>query len=137
MPALIMPTEGRIYVLDRWSPGGNNLWIWLFKNNHTVTDATVYSDLTNADFAGYSRQHPTWSAAADDGLGNGETHPGTITFSFSSGSPTNTIYGVAVSPDSAGIVSKILVAVNLATPKVMASPGDSLIFDLSVLQGQF
>ncbi len=137
MPSLITPTEGRIYVLNNWSTGGSDFWVWLFKNNHTVTAATVYADLTNADYAGYSRQHPSWSGAADDGSGNAERHPGTLTFSFSSGSPTNTIYGVAVSPDSAGIVSKILVAVNLTTPKVMASPGDTLIFDLSVLQGQF
>jgi hypothetical protein len=136
MSALIHPTEGRIYVLNRWSPGGN-FWVWLFKNNFTITAATVYSDLTPADFAGYSAQFPTWSAAADDGAGNGERHPPTLTFSFSSGSPTNTIYGVACSPDNAGIVSKLLVAVNLTTPKVMASPGDSLVFDLSVLQGQY
>ena len=137
MAALIHPTEGRIYVRGKWSPGGNNLWVILFKNNVTITAATVFSGLTEADFSGYSRLHSTWSSPADDGSGNAESHPPTQTFSHNGGGTSNTIYGYAICPDNAGIVSTILCAFNFTSPISMAVLGDVINFNPVVKQGQF
>lgn len=137
MSVLVHPTEGRLFVLNRWSPGGLDLWVILFKTNITVDANTVFSDLVEADFSGYARSHPTWSSPANDGSGNAESHPSAITFSHDGGGTSNTIYGLAVCPDSAGLANTILCAYKFPSPISMSTAADSIIFTPKVIQGQF
>lgn len=71
--------------------------IGLFKNDATLTEATVLADLTEADFVGYARgQCQNWTSAVYNAAGKGEITADLVTFECSSSGTPNTIYGFFV-----------------------------------------
>jgi len=74
-----------------------NAELCLFKNNYTPINTTILSDLTEANFTGYSRITLTgWSAAALDANNKAATSLGPQTFTCSGGATPNDIYGIFV-----------------------------------------
>lgn len=136
---LIQPLEGKKYVLNSLGPGiGGDYYVRLFKNNHVVGNTSVFADMTQADFSGYADQLPSWSAAADNGSGDAERHTGTLTFTHNGGGTANTIYGLLVAPDNAGIDSKVIVAYNFPVPISMSAGDPPIVISvLKLLQGQY
>ena len=92
----------------------------LYKTNVTILITTVWADLVEADFDGYSRISVT--LASPTYLGGVETIVASVaTFTRGSGSPSNTIYGYAL-VDPAG--PTLYIAEPLLTPKPMTTAGD-------------
>lgn len=103
--------------------------VCLFSNNHTVTDATVLSDLTLATFPGFSPAVPTWSTPA---LASGipTSTSSTCTFTQTSAWPS-TSYGIFVI-DNAG--TELKGAANFPTALVLTntSPSYSTIVSMTM-----
>jgi hypothetical protein len=104
--------------------------IILFQNNITITDATVYANLTLATFSGYASVTPSWGTPAIDGSGKASMTATAVVFAHNGGGTANTIYGWAWINDDA-ITKKIVSAKLLTTPKSMSVSGDSLTVTLT------
>jgi hypothetical protein len=104
--ALVVPNVGEQIGLEALvgKTAGQNLILKLFKNNYTPVEATTASDLTVADFTGYSNITLTaasWTYTAGD--------PGTLayaqqTFTSSAGSQSSAVYGYYLVQVTSGIL---------------------------------
>ena len=129
MPSVaIMPNEGELKFLDmlRAGTGTANVNLVQYVNNVSLAAGTVWADLTEAGYKGYSRISLSglFGAAAMSG-GYAVSACAQQTFAYNSGSGGNaseTVYGHAVTFNSGG-TNKILYAVSLATPQLMAADG--------------
>ncbi|RDJ35488.1 MAG: hypothetical protein DWQ19_11775 [Crenarchaeota archaeon] len=99
--ALTAPTIGEVvlleYIVNKETP--TELVLHLFKNNPTISDATVYGDLTEATEAGYAAITLTgtdWTVADVGGLGTATYAEQTFTFTTAA-----SIYGYYVTSTTA------------------------------------
>lgn len=102
--ALIVPDVGEVALLDVLTASwGNTLVMKLFQNNYTPVDGTELTDLTEADFDGYSPIVLTgWTAAATVG-GKAQSEALEVEFEHDGGATGNTVYGYWVE-DQAGFL---------------------------------
>lgn len=90
--SLLVPNEGELAMLTLLL--SNNLFLGLFKNNLTPTDATIFGDLTAATFTGYAEATllggASWTKTA--GAPSTATYA-PQTFTCSAAGTAQTIYG--------------------------------------------
>lgn len=93
--AVIIPNEGEVQALknDVAAGGVQPTNLALFKSNTTPTAATVWADLTIANFSGYMTGTPTWGTVATDGSGKASVASSTVTFTHNGGGTSNDVYG--------------------------------------------
>lgn len=104
--AAVIPYEGRVRELERMIADHAADWeLMLFKNNITPTASTVYSDLTEADFSGYTRVVPDWGTVSLNGANLAESVADPCVFT-KSGATAGSSYGWALVDTSSG--NKIL-----------------------------
>jgi hypothetical protein len=101
--------------------GLSGAYLRLYQNDPTLASNMMVSDFTEADFPGYAG--PTLLAA---GLAT-TADPAVATFTpvvntFSSGTPTNTIYGYYVTDGGGNL---LWAERDPSAPITMASPGDT------------
>lgn len=121
---------GQLAVLNlAYGAGLSSMKLRLFSNNHTVTDATILSDLTECSFTGYAAQSPSWTTPAN--VANvAQTQSGTRTFTYSGGS-TTTVYGYYLT-DSGGTV--LLGAETFTSPVTLSTIIPSLLLAITYTQ---
>jgi len=103
MPATIVE-EGRKLTLDGWLTAvGAQLRVILFTAPTSIDEETELSDLTEADFSGYSRETPSFPASTINGNGNALSAGSTVTFTHSGGGTDNTIVGWALIHEAANL----------------------------------
>lgn len=126
--------QSRVDRLNYERADANTNWrVGLFKSNVTVDENTVWSDLTECDFSGYSRVTPVFPSATLDGSNNGSSTAPQAVFACNGGGTTNTAYGWFVYDVN---TSKLVFSDNFAGPKSMALSGDSVGVTLTALMKQ-
>jgi len=107
---LVAPNEGLndqlAYILKSTISGVTDWELMLFINNATLTQATVFADLSEATFGGYSRvtlTRASWTSPtiiADKAVSTYTTTP--TTWTVSSGSET--VYGYAIITATSSVI---------------------------------
>ena len=115
------------YLKDAFNGGAlsfGTLSIFLFKSNTTISEATVWADLTEADFTGYSIASLTaWTGPTDAG-GDTSLVQEAAYVRTNSGGSAQTIYGWGIVLDHAG--TPLLVTASNFASAVVLNPGDSI-----------
>ncbi len=123
MSALVVANTGENKINDLW-PVGQTVKLALFKSNTTPVAGTVYTDLTPADFSGYTATGPatiTFGASATVSGKGTLTASSATDFTHNGGATSNTVYGYFVY-----IGTTLLWAERFDTSQVMANNGDKL-----------
>jgi len=124
----VMTQQGDKIILDALTgaaaPG--TLKCKLFKNNYTPVVTSLESDLTEANFSGYSSTSPslTWGAAFVNGDGKGEIDATAKTFTHNGGGTSNDVYGAYITNSA----DKLIWAEKFAAPIHMATNGDQIAY---------
>lgn len=107
-------------------------WVFLFQNNHTITDFDTYASFVPATFSGYATQPVTCSITGISSTGIGTISCASVTFASNGGTIPNTIYGAAVASVIDGN-TLIAAAANTASGGVpLANNGDNITQQLTV-----
>lgn len=124
--AIVLPDEGLAdqlsYIIKTAISGVADWQLMLFQNNLTPTQTTVFSDLVEATFSGYSRvtvTRATWTSptiVADKAVSTW----GTTGTTWTNAGSTQTIYGYALITASSPVIRVIE---RFASPVVMATGG--------------
>lgn len=123
-PNIVIPNQGTIDDLDSWRPNLNAGSVRLYTNNYTPIHTSVPANFTEATFVGYAPVSPPGFAAAFlNGFGQAETDSGVITFTFTAGVGTVTVYGWFLT-NLAG--TKVLAATKFLVPIVLTPVAPSL-----------
>jgi len=133
----VQPYEGKKKLLDF---AKSSCWVRLFKAiSPSLSEHTVYADLTTSAFPGYADQQPTFSSTANDGSDNAESHTGVVTFTCTGGGTTENAVGVVVLFDNSGSPDNHIYCVYVfPSPITMFNNGDVVSFSvLQLLQGQY
>jgi hypothetical protein len=123
--ALVVPTEGLIAILDKFTGGGigANVVIRLYQNNYTPVAGSVLASFTVANFSGYAQVTPAFGAAGIV-AGNVQTDDTAARdFTVAAGGVSNTIYGYYVVDT---VLGKCLWAERFASAIVMTNVGDQI-----------
>ncbi len=122
---LVVSDAGERSLLDlcRVLPGSTN--IWLYKNNVTPSDASVWTDFTVANYTGAAAQGMVGSVAATTVGGKAYTAYTQRIFTVTAnGGPSNSIYGYVVYNAS---TAQFFWAERFASgPYTMANLGDTI-----------
>lgn len=121
--ALVVPNEGESWflklALKDAAPGTTT--IRLFKNSVTLSDSTVWADLTEATFTGYASQSLSRAGWNEPTVGSVTyINRSAVTFSCSGGSQD--VYGYAVTYTDGG-TTYILWAESFSSPITISSGG--------------
>jgi hypothetical protein len=99
---IVVPDEGKVFLLDylvRAAAGDvDDFWLRIWRNDVPITNATVRSDLTEANFSGYSPVQlvrASWTAPAVVD-GSAQSTWGTTFLQFLASSGSQTCYGYFV-----------------------------------------
>jgi hypothetical protein len=110
----------------------------LFKNNFTPSPATILTDLVEADFDGYAPvagyQAANWTASPGimpDGSAIAFHIGGLANFLDTGNVTPNTVYGMYITTDAAGI--RLLGALAFDSPKVMDDAGKFINIDVALV----
>lgn len=99
---IVLANATKPYLLSLQITALNGWYIRLFKNDIEPTGETLAEDFVECDFPGYASQSLSgWSPAYLNEEMQGQTDVGLISWTMSSVSPTNDIYGYYVT-DSGG-----------------------------------
>lgn len=126
---LIQTSEGALNVLTAALGSSPTLVLRLFSNNVTISDSTVFSDLTECSFAGYAAVSPAWPAPSLTAGVAGTLSP-SATFTYSGGTST-TIYGAYIT-DSGN--TKLYGACNFSPAVVLTPSQPSYVFQANYTQ---
>jgi len=120
---LLVPDEGKIYLLDLLNGGGGlgAVTLSLYKNSVALSSSTVFSDFDEADFSGYSSVTPAFGSASLSGGKAVITDAAARDFTHDSGGTDNDVYGYVV--HEAGVC---LWAEALASPFTLENDGDQI-----------
>lgn len=139
--AMTFPDTAKQYMADiafKAITDSSNLYLCAFKNNVTPSDATVLSDLDEADYGGYSRillgDYTNWTLGPIDGDDRFPwSYNTTVEFVCDGTGSPNNVYGVyvlstLVDPLFPGTPSENLVGLQLmpSPPVVMSVNGDTI-----------
>ena len=121
--SLKIPNVGELVILDQLRGAwGNTLILHLYQNNYSPVDGSVIGSFTEATFSGYATQTcASWSAAATVS-GRASTSATARTFTNSTGSVGNSIYGYYVTDGSGNLM---WAEADPSAPVGMNNPGDS------------
>lgn len=132
--AALFPDEGKKLALDILLDTGRSPKLRLFKNNYTPVAGSVIADFTQADFTGYSQiDLSAMAAAAINGSDQGFKQLLANAFTATAGVASQTIYGWYIVINNVGGSAKVFLAEKFPAAQVVASAGDSVQFDLTVL----
>lgn len=132
--AAVFPDVGKKLALDILLASGRSPKLKLFKNNVTVSVATVLGDLTIADFSGYADKDLSAMASATiNGSDQGEKHSNANDFAHNGGGTGNTIYGWYITIHDVGGSDALFLCENFPTPLVVSAVPNHVQFDLSIL----
>ena len=123
----VMSTTAKVQLLELERTTLNTLYVGVFTNNYTPTDASVMSDLTEATDSGYAatgRQHPTFATSYLNGSNQGETDSGNLVWTMSHAGGDFTVYGYFLSTSSSG--GTLYISERLATPIPVTVAGFTL-----------
>jgi len=128
--------EGRLHVLQTISTNGGTWGIALVTDPLVIDLDTVWGDLTEATFPGYTPQTLSWDSPAINGDGDAQMNPDD-TYSFertSTGTP-ETVYHAVLYQDDSG--TKFLYDwITFSVPLVFQYAGDAItITDWKFRQG--
>jgi hypothetical protein len=109
----------------------------LFKNNLTVTLATVLADLTEADFSGYAPQNVAPldpPVEADEGIVRSQVV--SVTFAHDGGAVANTVHGYYVTIELPGGTALLWVGQDDNFPFTYSDVTHMQVVDVEVLETQ-
>jgi hypothetical protein len=129
-----VPKQGALSDLRGWIAGQLGPGVArLYSSNTMYTPDRVPADYIEASFVGYSAIAAlNWTVPSTNSDGKGETDSKALTWTFTGGSGTATVYGIYVTDPALGVlllVIPFLTAVNL-TP---ASPSLSKVIKLTAV----
>jgi len=122
---IFVPKSGAIAALDAWLAAVKApLLAHLYDNNVVYNPDRVLADYNEASFVGYSAQGPiSWPPAFTNGTGKAESDSPTLTWNFTGGSGTHTVYGIYVTDDPA---AELLLVIPFLTPFTFSPSANSL-----------
>lgn len=123
--ASTIPNEGERRILQARKDIGLQRVI-LFTNDLTPSAATVFADLDEADFSGYSRVEPSWGSVSTGGDGRAVMTAAPAVFTHDGGGTANDIYGYAHIDAAPGNESIIAIERLPSPPEVMEDLGDTI-----------
>jgi len=120
-----VPQQGALNDLENWIAGDlGSCRVRLYISNTPFLPTRVVADYTEASFTGYAPiVGPAWGAPFVNGGGQAETDTPTLTWHYTAGSGTATVFGVFVT-DSSG--AKLLLVVPFQNPEVLSPAINSL-----------
>lgn len=124
----MFPDASLNYLLDfLLSNTGAAVTYHLFKNNATITSATVLGDLTESDFPGYTSQAATEPGAATDGSHEAVSTGNTLTWTCTSNpTPAQQAFGLYVTFVDNTSTTRLLRADKFTSPVSIAFTGDQV-----------
>lgn len=130
MPFSGFVTEGATLV--DYYLGNNQFYIKLFKNDVTPTIDTVDTDLTEADFVGYSYKYPnSVPNTAGDGYPEEVFNAAVFQFTGGSGDPSQVVYGWWIEWYNGTSPNKVHYAERFASPITMAAGSPEIAINLT------
>lgn len=114
----------------------NSVSMGLFVNNVTVTEDTVFDDLTEASFDGYARHTAvTFDTAYVDSSDGWAVQTGLYQFLMTDSNEPQTVYGYFLCQPSSSGVTGLLVAENFATPVSLGQANNSIFVSGQIMFG--
>lgn len=113
-----IPQSGGVSDLNDWILGAlGTCLVKLYASNTPYLPTNIASDYTEASFVGYAAvPSPSWSAAYINGSGAAETDSPPLTWTFTAGSGTATVFGLYIT-DSTG--TALLAVVPFQSPVIL------------------
>jgi hypothetical protein len=126
----VFPDAGLADNLAAWLSGLGTLTLHLAKNSVTITQASILTDFTDANFSGYAAQTiGTWGAPVYDATNHRYTSAApALTFLNTTGSVGNSIYAVYVTNAAGHLLYAEEVTGGPATPVDMTTAGKAYIY---------
>lgn len=123
--AAIIPNEGERRILQARKDIGPQRVI-LFKNDITPDADTVFADLTECDFSGYSRQVPSFGSITTGVDGRAVMTAAPVLFVHDGGGTANDVYGAALIDADSG--SEVILSIERlpSPPEALSAVGDSV-----------
>jgi hypothetical protein len=132
--AAVFPDEGKKLALDILLDTGRSPKLRLFSNNLTPGVANVVGDFTEATFGGYAAiDLSAMAAAAINGSDQGFKQLLANSFTATGAGLPQTIYGWYITIHNIGGADKLFLCERFPAAQLVASSGDSVQFDLTVL----
>jgi hypothetical protein len=102
--ALVLPNQGETIALEALvgKTAGQNLVLRLYKSNTTLTETTVETDLTEANFTGYTAVTLTASSWVTTAADPSHTNYPATAFTSTAGSQNQNVYGYYLTQVSSG-----------------------------------
>lgn len=105
--------------------GANNVFARLFTNNYTPVHSSVPANFTEATFVGYSPVAPNFAAAFLNGGGKAEIDSAVVSWLFTAGVGTATVYGWYLTYDTGG-GNVLVMATKFIVPVVLTPAAPTL-----------
>lgn len=120
----MLPDEGRLALHAVHRSDAANWRVGLAKALGAAVRATVFADITEANYSGYARQAPAYGAGAINGAGEAASAGPDLTFQHNGGGVANTIVAIFVLDTISGKLTDVVL---LAAAETFAAAGDKII----------